>query len=271
MTDQKILVPVDLSEITEKVVEMAVYIARKNNMTICLLHIENKKSSNGPEEKLEGILSSFKSSTVQFEYLVKQGNIFEEITKAAKDVSFKLMVIGSHGFKGIREKVFGADILKLLKNICIPVISVQKNFEIPENGFGAILFPTGSHSYFGNKIEATIYFARLFGSEVHLYSVEKPGTEWSEEIINNIRKAQDDFENAGIPFNRVKETQNSFSIGYAKQIMDYAKRANIDLIALMANPTKEHFYIADSDKETILTNPEQIPVLSTNDKSLLNS
>ena len=64
----------------------------------------------------------------------------------------------------------------------------------------------------------------------------------------------------------MKEEQSSFSVGYSKQILDYAKRLNMSLVAFMANPTQEHYYFADSDKVVMLTNDALIPVLSTNDK-----
>ena len=270
MNDQKILVPVDFSEATYTVVLMAVYIALKNKMSISLLHVENNKSAPDPYRKIKELATQAEAgSNVKFNIILKQGNIFNEIAKAADDNQYKLMVIGSHGFKGLREKIFGADILKLLKSIPIPVLTIQKDCRIPENGFKTILFPASSHDSFSHKIEATIYFASLFGSEVHIYTVEKPGVEWSEEIIMNIRKAKSEFDLHGIPYKRVKESQEAFSIGYAKQIMDYAKRTNISLVALMANPTKEHYYFADSDKEIMLTNDSCIPVLSTNDKSVV--
>ena len=270
MNDQKILVPIDFSEVTKTVIDMAVYIAVKNKMTISLLHLENNKSGSDPYEKMKELASQTQTgSSVNFEFLLKPGNIFHEIARTANDGQFKLMVIGSHGYKGLREKIFGADILKLLRSIPIPVLTVQKNFQIPKNGFEKILFPAGSHDSFIHKIEATIYFAGLFNSEVHLYSVEKPGIEWSDEIRNNIRKAKSEFERKKISYKRVREEQSAFSVGYAKQIMDYAKRVNVDLIAFMANPTKEHFYFADTDKEIMLTNKACIPILSTNDKSVV--
>ncbi len=270
MTDQKILVPIDFSEVTKTVINMAVYIAHKNKMTISLLHVENNKSATDPYAKMEELASqSEANSEVQFEFILKQGKILNEIATTANDDQFKLMVIGSHGFKGFREKVFGADILKLLRNTPIPVLSVQRNCQIPKNGFETILFPVGSHDLFIHKIEATIYFAKLFGSVVHIYSVEKPGMEISEKMISTIQLTKKKFTQNNIPYKRIKEHQDSYSVGYAKQIMVYAKRVHANLIAIMANPTKEHYYFADTDKEVILTNDACIPILSTNDKSVV--
>ena len=190
MTDQKILVPVDLSEVSKTVIDMAVYIAGKSKMAITLLHITKNKDDD-PLEQMKNLASEAeKSSSIQFDFLVKKGSVLTEIAQASNDEHFKLMVIGSHGYKGLREKVFGADILKLLRNIPIPVLSVQKGCRIPENGFNTILFPVSSHEAFNHKIEAALFFAKLFSSEVHLYSVEKPGVKLSQNAIDNIQKAK---------------------------------------------------------------------------------
>ncbi|MCF8365731.1 MAG: universal stress protein [Bacteroidales bacterium] len=270
MNVQKILVPIDFSEVTKVVIETAAYLASKSNMSIVLLHIEKTKSNLDFSAKVKAIVNdSMNNWPVQYELLLRQGSIFDEITKTAADDQFKFMVIGSHGFKGLREKVFGADILKLLKSVQIPVFTVQENYTLPESGINSILFPVGSHDSFINQIKSTIEFSKIFDAIVHLYSVEKPGMQWSEEIKTNMKIAQSEFEKHQISFKNVKEVQSTFSVGFAKQIMDYAVRANISVLTVMANSAKEHFYFADSDKVTMLTNQAGIPVISSNEKTLI--
>lgn len=269
MANNKILVPIDFSEVTDTVIRTAVYFAEINNMIVSLLHVETKKSVPDPIKSMQEIVDKSENTKIRFELLVLKGNLFDEISNTAKKGNFGFMIVGTHGHKGLREKLFGADILKLLRSIPIPVFTVQKNCPIPDNGYKTILFPAGSHETFIHKINATISFAQMFDSEVHLYSVEKPGTELSEDMCKNIRLAKEEFAKNNIAYKRVKETLDSFSVGFAKQIIEYGKRENIDLVALMANSTSEHYYIADSDKEYLLTNNECIPVLTTNDKSIV--
>jgi len=267
MSVKKVLVPIDFSDVTKVVLETAALIAYEGKMDMTLLHIENNKTSDEIKDKAENLIEETRLKwPVQIDFLLKKGNIFDDISLTAFDDQFKIMVIGSHGYKGMREKVFGADILKLLKNVPIPVISVQKDFVLPDDAFKTILFPVGSHKTFINQIEATINFARIFNSKVHLYTVEKPGMDWSDELKHNIKTAEEQFLKNKIPYEKVKEQQNSFSVGFAKQIMDYAKRRQIGLITIMANATRELYYVADSDKVTMLTNEARIPILSSNEK-----
>jgi len=269
MSVKRVLVPVDFSDVTKVVVETAALIAHEGKMDMTLLHIENNKTTDEIKDIAENLIEETRLKwPVNIDFLLKKGNIFDDISNVAYDDQYNIMVIGSHGFKGLREKVFGADILKLLKNVPIPVISVQKDFKLPDEAFKSILFPVGSHKTFIHQIKATIDFASIFSSKVYLYTVEKPGMDWSDELKLNIKTAEEHFRKNEIPYEKIKESQNSFSVGFAKQIMDYAKRQQIGLIAVMANATKELYYVADSDKVNMLTNEACIPIMSSNDKTL---
>ena len=270
MTYNKILVPVDFSTTSFQAAYMAASISKSRNMKVSLLHIQNEKSDPEAEDKLRSLSGKLQSEeSIECDYIIRAGNIFTDIPKIACDHCYRLMIIGSHGIKGIREIFFGTDILKLIKDIPIPVLVIHENYKLPPNGFKNILFPASSHKVFSLKIEATIYIADMFNSEVHLYTFEKPGLTWSDGLKSNIEKAKREFELHKINYKRVNEQQTIFSVGYSKQILQYAKKANVDLISLMSIPTDEHFYIADSDKERILANDMGIPVFCISDKKMV--
>jgi len=268
MKENKILVPVDFTSVNDKSVEYAIMIAKKGDMSITLLHIDTEKTESSNEEKLKIISERIKSEdNIQCEYIIRKGNIFTEISNEACDLCYQIMVIGSHGIKGIREKFFGADILKLVKSISIPVFVIQKDYHVPQNGMNTIVFPASTHNAFANKINATVDIASKFNSTVHLYTVKKPGTEWPKELVTNLELAKKAFEDNKIEYNRVNEEQSAYSAGFSKQILQYANNENADLIAIVSVESKEYYNIADADKQAILTNDNNIPVLCTSDKS----
>ena len=102
-----------------------------------------------------------------------------------------------------------------------------------------------------------------------MYTVQKPGSEWPEELKTNLELAKQTFEKNNIEYIRVNEEQTAYSVGYSKQILQYANNIKADLIALMSVESKEYYHIADSDKEAILTNSHNIPVLCTSDKNIV--
>lgn len=225
------------------------------------------KSDPGVENQLRKLAVSVSESGITCDHLLREGSIFREVGAEAANGQYAFAVIGSHGFKGFREVMFGSDILKLLKLIRVPVMTVLKDYVFPDNGIQKILFPVASHTSFHLIINAVIAFAKIFTSEVHLYSVEKSEMKWTSRLTENIELAESELKKAGVQYQRVNEKQVSFSIGYSRQTLEYAARINADLIALMSVPAKEHFYFADGDKEQIITNKLNIPVISTSDRN----
>ncbi len=268
MTKNTLLIPVDFSEASIKAIQLASKLAEKENLGLTLLHIT---SSNHEDE----VVSELKSVTEEVarhghfnvEYKVRKGKLIHEIATEACEDCYRFMIIGSHGFKGIREKLLGSDILKLLKNLPLPVICIQKDYSLPEKGIRKILFPASEHEAFSTKIQATMQLALIFDAEVFIYTVKKPGVELSGNLRGNIRMAKAEFATARVKFSEITEEQEQYSVGYSRQIMSFAGKNEMDLIVLMTNATRENYYFADSDKEHILTNDLKIPVLCTNDMS----
>ena len=259
----KIIVPTDLTNAAGQAIKQATAIARKARTNLTLLHVLNDKSPSAEEtRKLLAIEAENiqAQSGIHCDFLVKEGNIFEVIPYVASEHDYDLMVIGTHGIRGIRQMLFGANILKLVSKIPMPVLVVQENSPLIEN-FSKILLPVSSHKSFRSVLESTLLFAGIYAPEIHLYSIHKAGFDWPEQILINIEEASRQFESGKVKMIRIKEDQNVYSLGYAKQTLKYAVSAGVDVICMMSVSSKEYYYFAQSDKETLLLNEYHIPVL----------
>jgi hypothetical protein len=170
------------------------------------------------------------------------------------------MIIGTHGVRGLKQKLLGADILKLINKVPIPSLIVQDVSPLKEN-FERIVLPVASHESYINVIKAACFFARYYGSEVHIYSIEKPGYEWPEAMKKNVEAAKTAFDDRNVKYVRTREKQTVLSIGYARQTLKYAESIQADMVAIMSVPSDEYFYFAQQDKENLLTSELGIPVL----------
>ncbi|HNZ42311.1 MAG TPA: universal stress protein [Bacteroidales bacterium] len=259
----KIIVPTDLTPIAGQAIKQAVAIALKTNFGLTLLHVLTEKAES-KEEVTKKLLAEaeniYSHSGIRCDILVREGSIFDIIPYEACERNYDLMVIGTHGIKGIKQMLFGANILKLAEKICIPLLVVQEKSQAIKS-FKKIVLPVGSHDTFNDAVEAVLFFAVVFDAEVHLYSIRKNGFDWPDSLINNIENAVRRFESRGIQLVRVKEDQNVYSLGYAKQTLKYAQSVGADLICTMSVPSKEYYYFADSDKENLLLNEYHIPIL----------
>lgn len=268
MNSKRIIVPVDFTDASENAIKQAIIIAQKDGSSIWLVHVNVNKSSNKrltdlstAEDNLEALAKNVKDEGVVCRYSILDGSIFEELPAFANNGEFSIMVIGTHGIKGLKQKLLGADILKIARKISIPCIIVQENC-ICRN-FNPIVLPVGGHENFRQLIEDTATLAAQFNSEVHLYSVIRRSIEESEKLRVNIALTKKIFDERKISYKRVKEESTIVSVGYAKQTLDYAEKIGAGLIAIMSVKSEEHYYFAQADKETMINNEYNIPVFCT--------
>jgi nucleotide-binding universal stress UspA family protein len=264
MDTRKIIVPVDFTTASDQSIKQSITIARNGNYSITLFHVVNNESANkikssGFEEKLKEMADKVLKQGVNCDFKVAAGNIFDEIPRVSNKFDHQLMVIGTHGIKGIKQKLLGADMLKLIRKVKIPCLVVQADCAC--RNFNPIVLPVGGHEGFRSLIDATAMMAKLFGSEVHIYSVIRKGDEGSPKLRENTAFAIRHFEENKIPFKRVAEEVTVISVGFAKQTLQYANKVSAGLISIMSVKTDEYYYFAQADKETMINNEFHIPIL----------
>ena len=259
----KIIVATDLTTLADLAIKQATAIAIASKSSLTLLHVIDDKSLSAEEtnKTLSDLATSISSQNgIACDILIREGNIFDVIPYVTCEHDFDLMIIGTHGIKGIRQMLFGANILKLIAKISIPVLVVQEESSMIE-AVKKIVLPVSSHESFTAAIDAVMFFSKVFNLEVHLYSIHKPGFDWPEQMLTNIEVATRMFESKGIPMIRVKEDQNVYSLGYAKQTLNYAHSVGADFICMMSVPSKEYYYFAPADKESMILNEFYLPIL----------
>ncbi|HEY6011607.1 MAG TPA: universal stress protein [Nitrospirota bacterium] len=195
---------------------------------------------------------------------VREGSIFKEIEAEAGENNYLLVVIGTHGVHGLKQKLIGADILRIITKIPVPTLVVQPSTSF-RTSFAKIVLPVATHQAYYNILQAVVTIGKLFNSEVHIYSIERPGFEWPEQLKKNLEHTKELFDENGIRHIRINEKQTILSVGFARQTLQYTQKTNADMIAMMSVPSEEYHYFADQDKENLLTNDSGIPVLCASD------
>lgn len=262
MPNKKILVPVDFTSLSDKVIEQAAFISSISGSALVLLHIA-ERSADLPfvkaklAEKTAEASSKFK---VVCESKVIEGSIFKDIQAEAEENEYLMVVIGTHGVRGLKQKLMGADILKIITKVPVPTLIVQSTSPLRTN-FNKIVLPVATHLAYENILRAVVVIGKLFRSEVHIYSIERPGFEWPEQLKKNLEITRSIFDENGIRHIRVNEKQTVLSVGFARQTLQYAEKNGVDMVAMMANSSEEYHYFAQQDKENLLTNETGIPVL----------
>ncbi len=260
---KRIAVLLDFTEGCEIALKQAQSIANLTGADLYALNIvadENQKAET--IEKIKTFVQRVTGNTNAIAQ-ADAGDLFFAAPRLLQQIDPDLVVVGTHGIHGIRQKLFGAHILKLIQAIPYPSLVVQENtngIEFPAK----ILFPIGPHADYHKKISQTLALAKATNSEVVVYEIEKPGVVLSEQHIANRKAAIEAFENENIRFSRVVEEANTASLGYSRQTIKYAEATNIDIITILAQIPHNDIYMGVADKETLLTNESGIPVLACN-------
>lgn len=143
MNIQTILVPIDFSDVTSKVVEAAAALAQPFSSQIVLLHVSEPEPDfvgfePGPQsvratvahdfqaehQKLEELKESLAGRAASVMALHIQGPMVEKILHEAAEQAADLIVMGSHGHGSIYNLLVGSVTSGVLKSAQCPVLVV---------------------------------------------------------------------------------------------------------------------------------------------------
>lgn len=258
-----ILCPTDLTPAGNAAVLLGSRIAARLGSAITLLHVLDKDTRHGETamsaksalSHAEGLASRIASARA----ILREGDFMKEIA-AGSQAGHVLMVAGTHGARGLRQNLFGADILKLVRKVSIPTVVVQER--TPQDlDLSRIVMPVAGHADISSLLDAVTLLARAFGSTVDVYQIMRPGESPSDQLLKNKLQMLRHLREGGVMVNEVNEPSTSFSVGFAGQTESYAAKVRAGVIAIMARASDEYRWIADAEKERLLTNAPCIPVL----------
>ncbi len=138
---KKILFPVDLSESSPKLVPYVLTMAEKFGSEICLLFVGSvlghftsiyvphpsidrfeKEVTEGAKKRLQEFKEEHFQAFPDTKAVVLSGDISEKILNYIKSEEVDLVIIGTHGRKGLEKVVFGSVAERVAKGSAAPVL-----------------------------------------------------------------------------------------------------------------------------------------------------
>ena len=143
-----VVTPIDFSENAGLVVESAAYMAGKFGARLHIIFVvQNFEDYSGffvpqmnvpniehelfvgAQEQMENFCKEhqdfFASSQVEFETKVIVGDVAEKIVEYAAEVDAGLIIMGTHGYKGLERIMFGSVADKVVKSAGCPVTTIN--------------------------------------------------------------------------------------------------------------------------------------------------
>lgn len=142
---QKILFPIDLSDNSSKVFPYVLSLSEKYGSEICLLHVVEdfakwgggiyiphipleqyrEDALNGAEKALEKVCEKQLQDCPNFEKKIVYGDPAQEILNAIESEKIDLVVMGTHGRKGLEHVIFGSVARNVVRRSSVPVLTVN--------------------------------------------------------------------------------------------------------------------------------------------------
>jgi nucleotide-binding universal stress UspA family protein len=140
---RRLLVPVDFSETSDRALDYAVELARKFDATITVLHAYQipvygfpdaayitasevaAQISNAAQGRLDAILEDNKTSGVPMNAVLRDGVAWEEVNAVAVDIHADLIIIGTHGRRGLARALLGSVAENVIRTSSVPVLVIH--------------------------------------------------------------------------------------------------------------------------------------------------
>jgi len=257
-----ILIPTDLTVVAQYAVEMAVPFAKLTNNDIVLLNIV-KKASEIPEATAKVVMEAEKVARehgVQVNGIVREGTIFTAISEAVTELDASLVIMGTHGVKGM-QKITGSWALKVIVKSKVPFIVVQtfpKKLTVDR-----IVFPVDFKRENREKIGWAYYVAKLFDSKVCIFRAPHSKFRKVEQNIRtNVIFTEKFLRSKNIRYElEMAKGEDSF----ARESLQYAERVEADLILITTTKGISFYdYVVGAVEEDIISNEANIPVMCVN-------
>jgi nucleotide-binding universal stress UspA family protein len=237
------------------------------NNDICLLHIVSSgitpKAYAEKTTHLKRLIEeNGRKYNVPIVYHISKGSIFSAIAEFANEKEANLVVMGTHGMKGM-QKLTGSWALKVIVKSKIPFIVVQDP-PADQERYHNIVFPVDFRGENKEKIKMAIFMGKYFDSKVHMLV--------SVSTDKNILKKTKTNLNFAIKYliqNNIDYEIHDMPKGkIAEQTIDFAQKINADLILIVTTKNITFAdYLVGASEQYIIANSSRIPVCCVNPKA----
>jgi nucleotide-binding universal stress UspA family protein len=262
-----IVVPWDFTPVAEHALAHAVKISRMVKNDIGLLHIVDtsiKPKAEGEKKILLQHVATEASSkyNIPVSSHIVRGSIFSSIAEFVNEKEASLVVMGTHGMKGM-QKLTGSWALKVIVKSRAPFIVVQDPPPDQER-YHNIVFPVDFKSENKEKIKMAIYMGKYFDSKMHILASTPTDKSLAKKTRINLAFAIKYFIQNNIEYEIHEVPKGNFP----QQTIDFALTTNADIILIVTTKNITFAdYVIGASEQYIIANSSKIPVCCVNPKT----
>ncbi|HOX75489.1 MAG TPA: universal stress protein [Bacteroidales bacterium] len=261
-----IVVPWDFTPVAENALAHAVRIGRQVNNEVALLHIVEPGIKQKAEGEKKYLLQRVADNAhvkygIAVSWFIVKGSIFTSIAEFVNEKDANLVVMGTHGMKGM-QKLTGSWALKVIIKSKVPFIVVQDP-PSDQGKFHNIVFPVDFRKENKEKIKMAIYMGKYFESKIHILVSATSDKNLAKKTKINLAFAVKYFIQNNIEY-EVHEIPKGKP---AERTIEFAQKINADMILIITtkNITFADYALGASEQQ-IIANSSRIPVCCVNPK-----
>lgn len=124
---KKILVPVDFSDPAKKAVNYGLALCLEFKARLVLAHITSYDTASYDKAKIQllGLIPAEYRDQIDFEIVVKAGDVREELLGIIQDGEIDLVVMGSRGRSYFERMLLGSVTERVLRKVHVPILTVS--------------------------------------------------------------------------------------------------------------------------------------------------
>lgn len=259
-----IVVPWDFTQVAEHALAHAVKISRMVNDEISLLHIVDPavKANVAGEKKvlMQHVADeNAKKYNMPIHAYISKGSIFSAIADFVNEKEASLVVMGTHGMKGM-QKLTGSWALKVIVKSKVPFIVVQEP-PVDQERYHNIVFPVDYRKENKEKTKMAIYMGKYFDSKVNILV-----TTTTDKSLEKKTKINLNFAIRYLIQNNIEYEIHEVPRGnFPQQTLDFALKIKADLILIVTTKNITFAdYVVGASEQYIIANSSKIPVCCVN-------
>jgi len=270
---KRVLVPTDFSQPAGYALRVAASIVRRSEGRLFLMHVmdipepdsENNIDPkwqlllNQTEKKFKEIFAEDFMSDINTAEIIGYENILENITRFSEENEIELIVMGSYGASGIREKLMGSNAQKVVRNVDVPVLIVKN--EISDFNPADMVFASdfGQESY--DSFLDVMGMVHHFNARLHLLKVITRSAFENNYVTTAL------MQNFIQYFKLRNVTKNVFNDeSVVDGILNFSDSIQADLIALCTEGRSPMYQIFNESVAEKLVNLSERPILTVKRK-----
>ncbi|MBL0315652.1 MAG: universal stress protein [Flavobacteriales bacterium] len=264
---KKIAVLVDFTRSGKPAMMMAKRLSEISGAEIIAVNISDGQHNDEVlKHQLDEYTSAMLGQKITSHAVIGHGRLLSSIPQLLSEINPDLVVICTHGIRGVIQTLFGATILKLVQEIHYPSVVVQENTVVRNVLPVNILLTASPYESFYAKMKYCGTIAKSIDANVVHYEMEKYLGDTEEVIAKHSKEAEAYYSEIQVKFSTVNEERKLMSLGFAQQTINYAYNHGYDLVCVSADTHQEQMAMGKADKEKMLCNDEGVAILVCPDK-----